>query len=151
MTFELLWTDQCFLIVLAFSFAAIGISLRKKHTRYAFFQLFKKPIAASASIILLFFLLIGILDSIHYKTANEYQPQSILDRILAPLNTHHEKTYSAPLALTLYTTETILADGQARQVYPRLTYPSKQFKTTKDVKFWLEKVFIKSIKVFHFN
>lgn len=134
MSIELLWTDQCFLLVLVISFAVFIRSARRAHVRRAFQQIFNKPIAVSASLILLFFLIIGVLDSIHYKTATEHQVQSLLDRILAPLGAEYEKTYSAPLALTLYTTETMIVDGDARQVYPRLQYPPDDLKNNADVR-----------------
>ncbi|MDI9818574.1 MULTISPECIES: ABC transporter permease [unclassified Legionella] len=136
---ELLWTDQCFLAVLIISAAVISFSLRKKHVRRAFQSIFKKPLAVSASIVLLFFLAIAVIDSIHLNfpiSANQDpvtgQQNSILDRVMAPLGSFYEKTYSAPLALNLYSAETILIDGEARQVHPRLKYLPKTIKNTHD-------------------
>lgn len=145
MKLTFLWTDQCFLLVLVLSLLSIIYGLRKKHTRQAFCALFKKPIAASSAIILLLFLLIGVLDSIHYQYMNHAKSQSLLDRMLAPLNTHHEKTYSAPFALRLYTKEIKMVDGKALQVHPRLNYPPQRFKNAKDVKRWTVKTVTASI------
>lgn len=121
MSTNFLWTDECFLFVLIVSLILIIRGLRKEHIRSAVLSIFKKPIAMSASIILLFFLVIGVFDSIHINTVT--YSGTILDRILAPLGEQYEKTYSAPLALTLFSSETVFADGRAQQVHPRLKYP----------------------------
>ncbi|KTD31504.1 ABC transporter permease [Legionella maceachernii] len=128
---ELLWTDQCFLSVLLISLIISLISLRKRHIRRAFQRILHRPLAVSAGIVLLFFLIIGIMDSIHLTSRaidentelSTIQNNSILDRLLAPLGSTYEKTYSAPLALNLYSSETVLVKGSAQQIYPRLKYP----------------------------
>lgn len=136
---ELLWSDKCFLGVLIIGLIITLISLRKKHIRKAFQRIFHKPLAISAGIVLLFFLIIGVLDSIHihqsmgpeFEFANN-ERDSLLDRILAPLGETYEGTYSAPLALHLYSVETIFVKGVAQQIYPRLTYPPVAIKTEAD-------------------
>ncbi|KTD20380.1 peptide ABC transporter permease [Legionella lansingensis] len=132
---ELLWTDKCFLGVLVIAAVTILYSLRKKHIRLAFQRIITRPLAVSAGIVLLFFLAIGVLDSIHLnsslyqsKNASGGQYDSILDRILAPLSSFYEKTYSAPLALNLYSVETRLINDRAQQVYPRLHYVKSTIK-----------------------
>ncbi|MCC5015478.1 MULTISPECIES: ABC transporter permease [unclassified Legionella] len=127
---ELLWTDQCFLGVLIVSLIITLVSLRKVHTRQAFKRIFRRPLAVSAGIVLCFFLAIGVIDSIHL-----HQNDSVLDRVMAPLGASFEKTYSAPLALNLYSVETILVGDKVEQVYPRLKYPPAQIKNEAD-KFW---------------
>ena len=119
MSTHFLWTDQCFLVVLFFSIILIIRGLRKEHIRRAVFSIFRKPIAMSASIILLFFLVIGVLDSIHIKSIRS---DSLLDSILSPLGDEYEKTYSAPLSLTLFSSETVFVEGRAQQVHPRLKF-----------------------------
>lgn len=125
-----LWTDKCFLTVLLLGIVLVVRGLRKPHIRRALQAIFRKPIAMSAAIILLIFLVIGILDSIHCsaKTATD----SLLDRILAPLGDEYEKTFSAPFALTLYSSETEFIQGQMMQVYPDLTYPQHAIKSGKE-------------------
>lgn len=133
MTLTFLWTDQCFLLLFLMSTVLIFYSARKEHIRRAYRQIFKNPIAISAAIVLLIFLMIAVLDSIHIKTERTYRPQSLLDRLLAPLGDELEKTYSAPMALTLYSKETKLIDGKSQQIYPRLKYPPESLKTNADV------------------
>ena len=130
MSKHLLWTDQCFLSVLVIGLVLILKNMKKEQSRRAFSALFKKPIAASAAIILLFFLVIGVLDSIHIATKNS--SNSLLDSILAPLGDVYEKTYSSPLALTLYVSEPVFIQGHAEQVYPRLGYLPNQIKNDSD-------------------
>ncbi|WP_131783287.1 ABC transporter permease [Legionella gresilensis] len=129
---ELLWTDQWFLLLIGISFIALIVSLSKKPVRRSFRYLLSNPIAVSAGIILLFFLVIGILDSIHFRASSEHESSnlvSLLDKLIAPVNQVYEKTYSAPLALNLYNLETTILNGQAKQVHPRLKYPPAEIKT----------------------
>jgi len=121
MKFALLWTDSCLLVVVALGVIFVGMGLRKSPMRRAFKRIISKPIAASSGIVLLFFLLIGVLDSIHTEEANK--SSSVLDRIMAPVGDQYEKTYSAPIALDLFTTETMSKNGQVQQMHPRLKYP----------------------------
>jgi len=128
---ELLWTDWCFLTMLILGVIFMLSSLKKVPARRIWQQLFHKPLAISSGIILLFFLLIGVLDSIHLRESSG-QLSSLLDKALMPLGQTYEKTYSAPLALTLYSTETVIKDGKIQQIYPRLKYPSSQLQTSAD-------------------
>jgi peptide/nickel transport system permease protein len=84
-------------------------------------------------LVLSMFLLVGLLDTLHYQVAlpqksggeTVYSPEvlSVLDKLLTPLRTHTEKTYSSPLAVTLYTKDSIRdAVGNVSRDYPRLRY-----------------------------
>ncbi|VEH34484.1 ABC transporter permease [Legionella sainthelensi] len=75
MTYEFLWTDKCFLTLLVLSILVILSSLRKQHVRRSFSIILHRPIAVSAGIILLFFIAIGVLDSIHLMPKNTKQKQ----------------------------------------------------------------------------
>lgn len=90
---------------------------------------------ASATI-LLAFILIGLLDSLHYRIRLDGEPGqkaqysievlSVLDAVATPLRTRNEKTYSAPFATRLYAKETIDVPGQgAVRDYPRLKFGGK--------------------------
>ncbi|KTC84012.1 ABC transporter permease [Legionella drozanskii] len=133
---ELLWTDKCFFAVLIASLVLSLIGLRKRHIRRAFLRICHRPLAASAGVVLLFFITVGVLDSIHLNSIemdenaqlSTVQNNSILDRLLAPLGDAYEKTYSAPLALNLYGIETVFVNGNAKQIYPRLNYPPSTLK-----------------------
>lgn len=127
------WTDYCFLFLLIISLLIFLQSLRKKHLRLAFGKLIKKPLALSSGIILLYFLSIAILDSIHYQTETS-TTLSLLDHLISPLGTQYEKTWSAPFALNLYNKSAVLENGQLKQIYPRLRYISENLKNTGEVR-----------------
>lgn len=131
MVLDLLLTDKCFLLMLIIVILMIINAMRKTHVRASVRQIFKKPIAASSSVILLCFLTIGVLDSIHLKSTTTKKTSSLLDNILSPLDTHYEKTYSAPFALNLYTSKTVMEGEHATQIYPRLLYPPQNLTKSK--------------------
>ncbi|WP_115710490.1 ABC transporter permease [Legionella sainthelensi] len=135
MTYEFLWTDKCFLTLLVLSILVILSSLRKQHVRRSFSIILHRPIAVSAGIILLFFIAIGVLDSIHLmpKKHQAETTSTVLDNILAPIDQITEKTYSAPLALRQFVSETTLINGVVKQFYPSLIYTAK-IKTEKEKK-----------------
>lgn len=83
--------------------------------------------------VLSLFLLVGLLDSLHFRAAlseknngqTMYSPEvlSTFDVLVDGLRTHTEKTYSAPLATHLYAKESIeTSDGKQLRDYPRLRY-----------------------------
>ena len=74
--------------------------------------------------VLLFFVAIGLLDSIHFKSSQQgAEIISALDYLATPLREHTEKTYSAPFATTLYNKEMITdANGSTVWDYPRLQF-----------------------------
>lgn len=141
MTFEFLWTDKCFLTLLVLSAVVILFSLRKQHIRRSFSLILHRPIAVSAGIILLFFLTIGVLDSIHFSTQNNEAETatSLLDNLLAPIDINCEKTYSAPLALRQFVSDTVLVNGVVKQIYAPLVYPAKWVKTAAEKKAAIKK------------
>jgi len=83
------------------------------------------------------YLLVGVMDSISWRDVERSgrpggarvlsEPRSVLDRALAGLSEKVEKTYSAPLAETLFIKEPVEVeiDGQfvRRMIHPPLTHP----------------------------
>lgn len=146
---EFLWTDVCFLTVLFLLFLLIITSLRKKHIRLALAHLLYKPLAVSSGIVLLFFLVIGVMDSIRFHLDSlGKEPKSLLDHLLTPLETIYEKTYSAPMSLYLYSAEVRIHGGIAEQVYPRLSYPSRIKNDQDKKKFIIKTLYKVSTKLF---
>jgi peptide/nickel transport system permease protein len=80
------------------------------------------------------------LDSIHLRVAEEAmtndetinQIESLLDKIVSPLNKVYEKTYSAPLALKLFRKEVQFSNQKVVEYYPRLKYPPQSLQTEED-------------------
>ena len=86
-----------------------------------------------ALVVLLLYMLIGLLDSIHYRpqldTDNQGEERystevvSALDWIATGLRSRVEKTYSAPFATHSYSKELVTsADGTQQYTFPRLEY-----------------------------
>ena len=120
-----LWTDA---LIFFLCFAVLGLAfyLRgKEHIKRPLQKIARSKIGMVSLVILLFFVLIGLLDSVHFKPAHNKSSEiiSLLDYWATPLREHGEKTYSAPLATTLYSKEIMtLADGATKWGYPRLEF-----------------------------
>jgi peptide/nickel transport system permease protein len=133
----LLWSD---LLLWLLAFVAVGLgvySARAEHLRRAWRQLGRNPVATGAASILGIFLLIGLMDSLHYRPRLEENPtanarpevaryavevRSLLDVLLSDLREQHEKSYSAPLATRLYVMESKETQTGVTQSYPRLVH-----------------------------
>ena len=124
----ILWTDfLVFLliaIVLGFAFYFQG----KAHLQRPLRKITTNKTGMVSFTLLLFFVLVGLLDSLHFKPDQSQETEiiSVLDYWAAPLRSHVEKTYSAPFASTLYSKETlVLPDGTSQWAYPRLQFGGK--------------------------
>ena len=87
----------------------------------------------AAATVLAVFVVVGLLDSVHFRQKLEGAPGqkatyavevlSLLDALAAPLRTRNEKTYSEPFATRLYAKETVeLPGGGQGREYPRLKF-----------------------------
>ena len=95
----------------------------------------KRPVAMVSSMVLGFFLLVALADSIHFREAlpsESGQPvqysseaTSVLDKVLEPLANARERSYSEPLAALAFRKETFDRDGKSVRDYPRLRYGGK--------------------------
>ena len=134
-----LWTDGLVWLLAA----AVMLTLLRKsphgQLHEASLRLRQMPVAMSTGLVLLVFIVIALLDSLHYRVVLPAHPgagrqysvdvTSVLDRILQPLLAHKEKTYSAPLATHLYVKENVtLGDGKVAREYPllRIDDPHRQ-------------------------
>lgn len=126
----ILWTDGLiFLLVLL----AIGFTLyarKKEHLRAPWKEVAHSKVGMGALVVLSVYLIIGLLDSVHYRPqadangkAETVEVLSLFDTLVTPIRTRQEKTYSAPLATHQYAKENIeLPDGRTIRDYPRLKY-----------------------------
>ncbi len=123
----ILWSDALVLLLLAAGAAAIWYVRRHEHLLLPWQRVAKSRVAMVSLLVLSLFLTVGLLDTLHYRVALKqgYSPEvlSLFDKLAEPLRLHTEKTYSAPLAVTLYARESV-TDAQGRIVrdYPRLQY-----------------------------
>jgi len=132
-TAEILWSDRLVFLLLAACVASTWYVRQHEHLLLPWRRVAKSATAMVSLLVLFLFLIVGFLDSLHYRVAlpeksggeTVYSPEvlSVFDKLAEPLRTHTEKTYSAPLAVTLYAKESI-ADAQGNVVrdYPRLKY-----------------------------
>lgn len=136
MNFKLviLWTDAMIFLLLAVAMAGAWWMIQKPHLMLPWQRLFKSRVGMVSLLVLSLFVSVGLLDSLHYRTAlpdnnskgktvYAAEVQSVFDVLAGGLRSHTEKTYSAPLAVYLYAKESIeTADGKTLRDYPRLKY-----------------------------
>jgi peptide/nickel transport system permease protein len=130
----ILWTDALIYLLAAVTVAFILYARGKEHLREPWRQVGRSAMAMASLIVLLAYIGIGLLDSIHFQRALPGEPgrsrvhyasdvTSVLDMVLQPLRERVEKTYSAPFATHLYSKETMEgSDGSTIRAYPRLEY-----------------------------
>lgn len=127
----ILWTDALiYLLVVVVTLSGIVITRKPQFKRPL------KKISASKTgmislVVLVFFVIIGLLDSIHFKSTagRTHEIISLLDHWATPLRTQGEKTYSAPFSAYLYSKESITsADGNTHWGYPRLKFGGSHLK-----------------------
>jgi peptide/nickel transport system permease protein len=116
-------------MVFSFAWYARG----QEHLRAPWRTVARNPMAMASAVILFFYLLIGLIDSVHFHPSlgkvhdeeTQYSTEilSLLDVAITHLRTQDEKTYSAPFASYAYSKETIeIPDGSIIRDYPRLNY-----------------------------
>ena len=128
----ILWTDALVFLLLAAVLALVWVIRRHEHLRAPWRSVAQRPMAMGAAMVLAGFVVIGLLDSLHFRPKLEDsppgQPQyavevlSVFDVLVEPLRSRNEKTYSAPLAIHLFAKEFIERDGATVRAYPRLQY-----------------------------
>lgn len=135
----LLWTDALLALLLLAGLAYGWAIRRHDHLRAPWKRVAQSKSGMVSMIILIVFLGIGLLDSMHFRPAVEtskggekaysVEVLSLLDILLSPLRQHTEKTYSAPLATHLFSKETIeLPNGQQARIFPRLVFGGAHLK-----------------------
>ncbi len=128
-----LWSDLLVWLLLVTG-VAVGVLIARTPALLAAWRRVGRSRAGMASAtVLLLFLLVGLLDSLHYRPALAGKPGdkaqysievlSALDALAGPLRTENEKTYSAPLATRLYAKETVERPGVGTlREFPRLKF-----------------------------
>jgi peptide/nickel transport system permease protein len=134
-----LWSDVLFAVLICALAAGVSFAMRREHLRRAWHGVFSRPSAMASLVILLCYLLIAIIDSVHYRPALEQKGEpvagarviysvevkSLLDVVLAGMRETTEKSYSEPFAAYLYEKQVMeQPDGSQRRDYPRLQFGS---------------------------
>lgn len=129
----ILWSDALVFVLLASAITAAWYIRRHEHLRLPWKRVARNATAMVSLLVLSLFLIVGLLDTLHYRAAlpdkdgdtTVYSAEvlSIFDLLAGSLRTQSEKTYSAPLAVTLYAKESVTdANGNTLRDYPRLRY-----------------------------
>ncbi len=142
----ILWTDALVYLLVATVAGFVWYVRRHEHLRAPWWRVAQTPAAMSALMVLTVFILIGLLDSLHFRLALPAAPatqadraasrdvayavevKSALDLLLSPIADKPERTYSAPLATHAYAKETVESQdvdgkpGKQVRAYPRLRY-----------------------------
>lgn len=133
------WTDTLIFFLLAMTLASGFWIYRKEHLRRPWRKVARSRAGMVSGVVLLGFLLIGLLDSIHFLPDSEgtksqeeqfaSEPISLFDRWTTALRIRDEKTYSAPFATHLYAREQFVQeDGSKVWDYPRLLHGGAHLK-----------------------
>lgn len=121
----ILWTDAL-IHLLVFTILCTSFFIAKKpQLQRPLKKVASSKVGMISLLVLVFFIIIGLLDSIHFKSTDTRTREiiSVLDYWAKPLRTQSEKTYSAPFSAYLYSKETmVLENGSAQWGYPRLKY-----------------------------
>ena len=127
-----LWTDALVYLLVA---AIIGFVLwvrHHEHLRTPWRQVARRRLGMIALVVLLAYVAVGLLDSVHYRPAlapstngkvyYSTRVYSLLDRLVRPLGQRTERSYSAPFALTAHSKGIVKVNGVEHRDYPRLRY-----------------------------
>ena len=129
----ILWSDTLVFLLLAAGIATAWYVQRREYLMLPWRRVAQSATAMVSLLVLSLFLAVGLLDTLHYRSAlpvsegNErvYSPEvlSMFDKLVEPLRTQTEKTYSEPFAITLYAKESITdARGNVLRDFPRLKH-----------------------------
>ena len=121
-----LWTDVLLWILVALTVITILYSRKRRHLAEPWRRVFRSRVAVGSLVVLMSFISIGLLDSVHFRGAGSSSSGEVLslfDLMVSGLRERQEKTYSAPFATRLYARETVqLEDGTEQRIFPRLVH-----------------------------
>lgn len=139
-----LWTDSLIYLLITIIVASLFYIRKQAHLVAPWKLVLQRKRGVISIMILLCYVMIGVLDSVHFREAlpaisgDETQHYStevitLLDLAVRPLREHIEKTYSAPLATHLFVREIQpTANGNTEYNYPRLKFSGTHLKHSSD-------------------
>jgi len=150
-------TDVVLYLLLVAIVFYVWHALRTPTLRQTWRVVVRDPTAMSAAVILSVFLVISILDSVHFRpvlppaagaaadAAPAYSTRtlSLLDAGLTGPRDAREKTYSIPLGTHQYSKESMLVDGKTVRDFPRLQFGGAHLKDTE--REWIPDILQRSI------
>jgi len=144
--FVFLWTDLVLWLVVAATVAYVVHVRRSPNLRATWRHVLRDAPAMSAAVVLVVFVTIALLDSVHFRPRLPAAPNaapdapvaystrtlSLLDVLLSHAIDAREKTYSVPLAYWSFQRETVVVDGREVRETPRLTHGGAHLKDVGD-------------------
>jgi len=133
-----LWTDRLIFVLVVVTLFGIAYVRQREHLAGPWRQVFRRPLAMAALVVLAAYVVVALLDSIHFLVPLPDQtkgqpvqyavsPVSVFDVLVNPLRKHTEQTYSAPFATHLFSKQTVdRPDGTKERIYERLKYGGAQ-------------------------
>jgi peptide/nickel transport system permease protein len=140
----LLATDALVWLLVAAVAAFAWFSARRPQLATPWARVFRRRAALASCVVLAAYVLVGLLDSLHFRPALPAQGsqspvayavevRSLLDVALSGLRSRNERTYSAPLATRLYQKESIeQPGGSTLRDYPRLLHGGSHLQNEAD-------------------
>jgi peptide/nickel transport system permease protein len=139
--FVWLWTDVA-LWLLVLLLLAYGVRVwRQPQQRAVWAKVWRDVPALCSALVLALFLMVGLLDSVHYRLAlpasasqaagqvfYDSRVDSLLDRLLQRQVQMRETSYSTPLGTQLLSKEAVQRDGQTVRENPRLQHGGAHLK-----------------------
>ena len=137
--FVFLWTDIFVWLVFAMTAYYVSRVATNANARRTWRRVFVAPTPMAAAIVLMVLVVVGMLDSVHFRPRIDAAPGSkavtqavysgqtlsLLDVAFAPLREGREKTYSMPLAYRGFSKESVDEGGAMVREFPRLKYGGK--------------------------
>ena len=130
--FTFLLTDIFFYLIIFSLCIYINYVRKTPDIKQTWSHVFKNKTGIISSVVLSFFMLTALLDSIHIKdklyneNIDQYvytsEIKSLLDIIILPIHKNSEKSYSAPFSSHLYSKETIKINNKDKRIYPKLLH-----------------------------
>jgi len=158
MKFVCLWTDffvyTMLVLLVWYIFYVFQSESRKKLWKYIIY----KPINLFAMLILMAYCVVGVLDSMHFKSTDVESRMtlsgivSVFDLLVKPLIINVEQSYSAPFALYSFSKENRTDEqGNTLRVYPRLKYAAQylqdESQKSQDIKNKLVQVVLQTLLI----
>jgi peptide/nickel transport system permease protein len=137
-----LWTDVVVLLLLLALAVYVWRIGRSVNMRVTWHKVFRDPAALCSAVILVVFLGVAVVDSVHYRSAlaaaagskgeqtqaYSTRTESMLDALLAGRVAGRETSYSAPMAPRALNKDTREVDGKPQRIYPRLLFGGAHLK-----------------------
>jgi len=130
----ILWSDALIFFLVLALIGFFRLLKSSPQTRKNWMKVFQSRIGMASFLVMLLYIFIALLDSLHYREALPLTEQSdevhysnevhsVLDYVLQDMKTQQEKTYSAPFAIYSFAKENMEDEqGRVYRAFPRLTF-----------------------------